>query len=780
MNNHVCSIVATLTFEAVDDLNSIVKCEDGIFKVQLGGWPDLMSKLTSMVTAHTSASTRTQIDALRKEIYTTATELIEEWNANTGDTLDSTILANQYAVVNHILSWAKDPKLNDLDEVLASYKSKGDNIRKDFTIRIPVVFTFFLNWLKIGIKFETAMSVLNGQAMFINYGDRIRNPDGKLGALNVQPKWMWGNSDFSSYMDSPTVELSLQSDSAVEITVTISKSHSNSFTVDVNGRGAFEIPFINWFAGIGGSSGNYSYSNQMSTGSKVTVKMTWKGITPISGLKFQPYTSQSGWFEPSYIIEAIKTTGQDTDTVQFLDSKTQSNYNFGKDGDFGRISGLLLSQRPCIEITYEGSNSEDVSRSWDNENSTHLSFFGLFTIDVGSKESYSDKQSSSTTMGFKFTYNPKPVQEVNELQKSAFVLGVAVDWPFATKLQGTASPKYSLFSRIKEKNASIILPKLTVPSGYLCVPQSQLTTIELECDQFRESFFGSPHIPENSFVEVNGTFTVPVFTEEGAKVQKILVVKVRKIPEKEKAKYLLNLISINDEFEMQCKNWANYQTTRYTFSSKNVSDLASATDFLTLFCNNILYFSQVVMGQKIEDCINFVIQWIVKSDQKLQILQFLDKTFDFAKLIQSVGVENQTFPSLFKTGTENAPEIVHQILTLAIEGSLPYIITPKMKFSDFFNAIVPSSTSKQLGENILSGQLRSVHGAVTDFKSGTNFANVIGSTLDPLEKGMGTWINMWKSITGVASPVCTANDSSCKGDVLVGAHVILGTRSIVC
>jgi hypothetical protein len=85
----------------------------------------------------------------------------------------------------------------------------------------------------------------------------------------------------------------------------------------------------------------------------------------------------------------------------------------------------------------------------------------------------------------------------------------------------------------------------------------------------------------------------------------------------------------------------------------------------------------------------------------------------------------------------------------------------------------------EYGEDVEIVDIRSTYGGEMFLQEGTDFANVIGSTNDPLVKGQTSWRGLWESKFGPAT-ICTSfhfpNNFPC-GTTLFGGHVILGQEA---
>eukprot|EP01126_Amoeba_proteus_P008471 TRINITY_DN13131_c0_g1_i2.p1 TRINITY_DN13131_c0_g1~~TRINITY_DN13131_c0_g1_i2.p1 ORF type:complete len:175 (+),score=15.64 TRINITY_DN13131_c0_g1_i2:46-570(+) len=73
--------------------------------------------------------------------------------------------------------------------------------------------------------------------------------------------------------------------------------------------------------------------------------------------------------------------------------------------------------------------------------------------------------------------------------------------------------------------------------------------------------------------------------------------------------------------------------------------------------------------------------------------------------------------------------------------------------------------------------VKSVLGGKIKLRKNENFANVIGSTGDPLPSGYTSWIRLWSAQFGITPTICASynfpSPISCSDD-LVGGHCLLG------
>ncbi len=214
-----------------------------------------------------------------------------------------------------------------------------------------------------------------------------------------------------------------------DIDMTIEQVDENTVSVSVESGGSVEVP-IDEILGLtvsGGSEQNLFSFDGAGQSAQVTISYSGCSLVPMGPVNWNQATD-TGWYYTTPIAQAVANQGQDVTGYQFSPTP---QFNFGAGGDFGILTGLLISNYPTVTIKYSQGTYEDFEASFNQQSNWDLSLFGLFKIG-GFKESLyeaelsQDNQSGSFTV--KFTPSPQ-VLSVPALQETAYVIGGGVDYP---------------------------------------------------------------------------------------------------------------------------------------------------------------------------------------------------------------------------------------------------------------------------------------------------------------------------------------------------------------
>lgn len=223
--------------------------------------------------------------------------------------------------------------------------------------------------------------------------------------------------------------------------MSVSKAIHGQLQVTINGEGGGTVLVDNLFNfGISGHF-NYDMNTFAGTSSSCKVTMKFPGFTmiPCEPVPWQQATSD-GWFYGDPIAEAWKNwqaSGGNPDVTGF-NFTAKPTYNLGplnKQGDFGLIKSLLISNYPTIEISYANANYAQFMQSWKTSQTGNLTLFGFLPLGSFSKGAYGSQViQGATNSEFTVKFTPsEPVLTVPDLQKTAYVIGGAFVFPGSPK-----------------------------------------------------------------------------------------------------------------------------------------------------------------------------------------------------------------------------------------------------------------------------------------------------------------------------------------------------------
>ena len=334
-----------------------------------------------------------------------------------------------------ILSWGPDGyTLEDLRTAL-------DPVRA--LVKAPIgteqLINDFLAYLN---KTQAVATIQNSIA---NFQREIADVGNNLQPAPSQAKplvWMsatgvTGESKIVPYLDmSPSVaqiQNSLNPTSGGEqVSFSLSMTKQDSKTVKVSAGGSVGIGGIDFlvFSRVsGGASASYNSFDFDSSLTDATLKVTAPGVTKITPtLSASAFDASSGkgWWWPKIISEGVNNP-KGSSGVHFT---TPPTYNYGKNGTFGVLSQLWISQIPTLEFTYKTTDISKFDSVFTEESHWKVSFLGI-TLASGSQSYYkSVAKYDSQTQTVTLTMAPPAMSApVNPLDQLAYVCGADVIWP---------------------------------------------------------------------------------------------------------------------------------------------------------------------------------------------------------------------------------------------------------------------------------------------------------------------------------------------------------------
>jgi hypothetical protein len=212
---------------------------------------------------------------------------------------------------------------------------------------------------------------------------------------------------------------------SAQYTATSADQHSMQLSVQGSGSAAGDADFFLSF----GASASVSYNLFQFVSDLTTcqITLTFNGVTTFTTV-FAAYdlSTGTGWWNPNPIQQAANPAANESG-YQFT---PMPPYNFAKDGSFGAIARLLISQQPVISLTYTTSHFGQMQSIFQETVSWGVSFCGI-SLGGGSQSYYqsdlvqhSDGQTVTLTMTP--VGNVTPVSPADQL---AYVVGAEIMWP---------------------------------------------------------------------------------------------------------------------------------------------------------------------------------------------------------------------------------------------------------------------------------------------------------------------------------------------------------------
>ena len=255
----------------------------------------------------------------------------------------------------------------------------------------------------------------------------------------VAPGWMSaqdvsGMSSIVPYLTiaEPTdvIQNGLNGPQGFSVTLDVTIVDQNTVSVSVNGSGGARGS-IGWFTLSGSASVQYNMSQFDSNVKKLQLTLTYSGVTKLtpqlSASAYQIGTG-TGWWNP----DVIKQAANASDGTSGLRFTTPQHHKFGKNGDFGVLKALVLSQLPTIKMVFYDASEHSFSTYFHEESHWSVGFLGISLASGGQSYTSSKYQYDSTAGTITVNMTPPPAIIPGTLATSAaYVIGASIDWPGA-------------------------------------------------------------------------------------------------------------------------------------------------------------------------------------------------------------------------------------------------------------------------------------------------------------------------------------------------------------
>ncbi len=218
----------------------------------------------------------------------------------------------------------------------------------------------------------------------------------------------------------------LQGDNAVSLSMNVVKESGHDVLVNIEGGGGATIPLPFFFSASGEASAAFNLSSFQASSNQMKVKMTWSGVTDFD-ITPTTYAGGTGWYNGKVLSDAVKNQSRDWSGIHF---NSTPPVQFGPGGDFARISHLVISQYPSIEITTRVSDINRFSQSLTQKSKWGVSFLGL-PLGSGSNDFYEATWDHKEETGeVTIRFQPGDITNIGaDSQKVAYVLGGVVEYP---------------------------------------------------------------------------------------------------------------------------------------------------------------------------------------------------------------------------------------------------------------------------------------------------------------------------------------------------------------
>jgi hypothetical protein len=218
-------------------------------------------------------------------------------------------------------------------------------------------------------------------------------------------------------------------------TATLTDSSTVQVTSSRGAVGLGALGFLLAFRSGGTSTNIFSFDSSLTS---CTINLTFNGVTPFTPA-FTSYdvSTGTGWWNPTPIQSAVNASPDASGYV--FNVVPPPSFNFDVNGNFGVISGLLISQQPVISLTYATSNLSAITSTFSQGSLWGVSFLG-FGLGGGSSTYYQATAVQNSGAGtVTLTMDPVGLQTpVTPTAQLAYVIGADILWPGASTLQNQA------------------------------------------------------------------------------------------------------------------------------------------------------------------------------------------------------------------------------------------------------------------------------------------------------------------------------------------------------
>lgn len=342
-------------------------------------------------------------------------------------------------VTGQVLTWGPADKTITLNDLKNSFDLAAElpNMPAGGSAVLPAL-TEWLNAASSTLSLQNSVSFGNA---FISYlKSAVTNPNAatQIGTLDPtdpnakvveKPKW--------SITQNANALMNSLKNADKKVTISIQASNFSSDTSDLSINGSAAGSFgISWLTFGAGGSASYNVHTANTSAASATIEISYPGITAVTGKPMPAQrtgSSAEGWMDQTALTQANKNgvTLPPKESGYVFSPALPSGTSLSKNGNFGYMNTVAISDQPTIKITYASGESSVYESIFQEQTSWSVSFLGIFTIAKGSQSYYNAKvEESSSGSGFSITITPDGSQfNVPDAEKRANVLAACPSWP---------------------------------------------------------------------------------------------------------------------------------------------------------------------------------------------------------------------------------------------------------------------------------------------------------------------------------------------------------------
>lgn len=428
----------SLTYNWIDQVIEF-NAEDGAYQSTSN---TMVGQLATVVYPKLSyALDKTDLDKLQTTQTVTAAQgnqLVTQYTQNVA-AIPADTPNNLNYVAGQILTWGpagekitlKDLKNSfDLVELLPNMPAGGSAILPSFTT--------WLDAASSTLSLQNAVSFGNAYISYLK--SSVKKPNDATDILTLNPTDPQAEpvkqSKWTVTPNSNALLNSLKNQGKkVALSITASNSSSTTTELSVNGSaaGSFGPSWLTFGAG-GGSSYNVHSANSSQASAKIEI--SYPGVTSVTSLPMAAQlsgASAEGWMDQTVLTQANTngTTIPPSESGYIFQPALPPATKLGKNGNFGYLNTVIISNQPTIKITYEGGDSSTYKSVFEEHSDWSVSLLGIFTIAKASQSYYKAVvEDSASGSGFTVTITPDGTEfSVPDSQKRANVIAGAATWP---------------------------------------------------------------------------------------------------------------------------------------------------------------------------------------------------------------------------------------------------------------------------------------------------------------------------------------------------------------
>ena len=306
----------------------------------------------------------------------------------------------------------------NLDELLNNVPAAGKPV-------VPV-FASWLNALGVAVSLQNNTTMNNGylrRALQAAQTATAENGGLTLNDNSIVPRY-----EVATALDQIINGLE-NSGQAATMEMTVTRSTKDEFRVEVKGGATFSIPVFELFTLNVGGNARYFQSDLATTDNKVTVKMSFPGVTLVNfGPKDFTMTPSRNWFWMKPITDAIENRGKDVSGFKFA---PEPQIDFSESGPFGFLQGAVISNYPTMEITVESSSYRRIQKTFEQSVKVGVSFLGI-PLGINVEESTYSNKVTTDASNSKVTIKLEPPKELvagANTDSVGWILGVVPRYP---------------------------------------------------------------------------------------------------------------------------------------------------------------------------------------------------------------------------------------------------------------------------------------------------------------------------------------------------------------